>query len=172
MGLTAHHGTGCPERIRLSATPFRRGAGNRDRRELRKRRRTHRKASPLFLRSLCCLLLDSSSNMTNPASPTLLKLASEAIVPLINGCAKSVGPRERLRFHKAIDYFGPAIAASWREWARGQRPEEIRAGLVRLGELSAEEARREATAAVTRFATASPQDQETAIDYLAAIPAG
>ena len=111
--------------------------------------------------------------MTNPASPpTLLKLASEAIVPLINGCAKSVGPRERLRFQRAIDYFGPAIAASWREWARGQRPEEIHAGLVRLGELSAEEARREATAAVTRFATASPQDQETAIDYLAAIPAG
>ena len=57
--------------------------------------------------------------MTNPASPpTLLKLASEAIVPLINGCAKSVGPRERLRFQRAIDYFGPAIAASWREWAR------------------------------------------------------
>jgi len=89
MGLTAHHGTGCPERIRLSATPFRRGAGNRNRRD-RENREEHTEFH-CFSLSLCYLLLDSSSNMTNPASPTLLKLASEAIVPLINGCAKIGG---------------------------------------------------------------------------------
>ena len=101
---------------------------------------------------------------------TLLKLASEAIVPFVNGCARSVGPKERLRFQKAIDYFGPPIAARWREWASGKLADEVGDELFRLGELSADHARREATAALTRFATASPKDQEAAIDYLAAIP--
>jgi Serine/threonine protein kinase len=103
--------------------------------------------------------------------PTLLALASDAIVPLINGCARIVGRRDALRFKKPIDYFGPPIAASWREWGSKRRPEEIIAELDRLGSLTEEETRRDATGALTRFATAAPQDQDAAVDYLAAIPA-
>src|SRR5438552_14355781 len=108
-------------------------------------------------------------NRPTPSS-IFLKLACEAIVPFINGCAKAVGQGQRLRTQKAIDYFGPPLAEAWRHWAHQERSEEIQANLQQLAELSPENARREATAALTRFATAAPQDQETAIDYLAAIP--
>jgi len=110
--------------------------------------------------------------MADPAcaTATLLSPASQAIVPLINGCARIIGKKEALRFGRAIDYFGPPIAASWREWRRNKRPEEIGAELERLAGLSEEAARREATASLARSATASPPDQATAIDYLAAIP--
>jgi serine/threonine protein kinase len=107
---------------------------------------------------------------TNPET-TLLTSTGEAIVPLINGCARVVGKKDFLRFKKAIDYFGPPIAACWRELLRTSSPEAFRGELVRLGGLSEGEARREATATLARFATASPPDQEAAIDYLAAIPA-
>jgi serine/threonine protein kinase len=111
--------------------------------------------------------------MTNRANspPTFLKLASQAIVPFINGCAKSVGQRQRLMTQKAIDYFGPPIAQAWQDWVAQLRAEEIHASLRQVGELSAENARREVTGALSRFATATPQDQEAAIDYLSAIPA-
>jgi len=111
--------------------------------------------------------------MTDVAGPepTLLTTTGEAIVPLINGCARVIGPKDSLRFRKAIDYFGPAIATSWRNWCRTWRPEEFRRALERLGTLSEVEARREATAALARFATSSPPDQAAAVDYLAAIPA-
>ncbi len=102
--------------------------------------------------------------------PTLLALASEAIVPLINGCARIVGRRDGLRFKKPIDYFGPPIVACWSEWGSKRRPEEIIAALDRLGSLTEEETRRDVTGALARFATAAPQDHEAAIDYLAAIP--
>jgi len=103
--------------------------------------------------------------------PTLLALASEAVVPLINGCARIVGRRDGLRFKKPIDYFGPPIVACWSEWGSKRRPEEIIAALDRLGSLTEEETRRDVTGALARFATAAPQDHEAAIDYLAAIPA-
>jgi serine/threonine protein kinase len=106
----------------------------------------------------------------NPTS-TLLTLTTEAIVPLINGCARVVGRKDSLRFKRAIDYFGPPIAAKWRDWSRNQKLEEVQAELQRLVSLSEEDARRAVTASLTRFATASPPDQEAAIDYLAAIPA-
>jgi serine/threonine protein kinase len=90
---------------------------------------------------------------------------------LINGCARFLGRIDGLKFKKAIDYFGPPIATAWREWSQSQPPETIGAGLKRLGKLAPEEARREATAALTRSATCSSADLETAIDYLSAIPA-
>ncbi|HEV2950152.1 MAG TPA: hypothetical protein VGX70_22425, partial [Gemmataceae bacterium] len=94
--------------------------------------------------------------------PTLLALASESIVPLINGCARIVGRRDALRFKKPIDYFGPPIAASWSEWGSKRRPEEIIAELERLASQTEEETRRDATGALTRSATAAPQDQDAA----------
>jgi serine/threonine protein kinase len=102
--------------------------------------------------------------------PTLLALATEAIVPMINGCAKIVGRRDALRFKKAIDYFGPPIAASWNQLSHQRTPREIIAELDKLASQTEEEARREAAGALTRFATAAPQDHDAAIDYLAAIP--
>ena len=103
--------------------------------------------------------------------PTLLALASEAVVPLLNGCARIVGRRDALRFKKPIDYFGAPIATSWKEWGSKRQPPEIMSEIEGLGLLTEEEARRYAAGALTRFATAAPQDQDTAIDYLAAIPA-
>jgi len=90
---------------------------------------------------------------------------------LINGCARIVGRRDALRFKKPIDYFGPPIAASWSEWGSKRRPEEIIAELEKLASQTEEETRRDATGALTRSATAAPQDQDAAVDYLAAIPA-
>jgi serine/threonine protein kinase len=116
-------------------------------------------------------ICDSTMTDANTPGQTLLTPTGEAIVPLINGCARIVGKKDALRFKKAIDYFGPAISSSWQEFYRTRGPKEFRRELERLGALSEGEARREATAVLARFATASPPDQDAAIDYLASIPA-
>jgi serine/threonine protein kinase len=119
----------------------------------------------------------------------LLRLAADAIGPVVGGCAgalaagpvgiafgawagEKVGAGVKVAVEKAIDYFGPPIIERWLRWLRSRPKSEQLAAVSQLGSLSAEEARHDAAAELDRVApSASPQDRATALEYLAAIPA-
>lgn len=121
----------------------------------------------------------------------LLAEAAKAIAPLLGGCAGAMaGPpgaalgaavgvaleskaRKAVSYvaEKAFEYFAPGIVGRWLDWMRGKPRAEQLTAITELGTLSAEEARREAAAAIDELAPdANPADKDIALEYLAAIP--
>ncbi len=117
--------------------------------------------------------------VTGARSP-LLRLAVEAVVPVLGGCAGVLagGAEGGLAgvvvgqvAEKAINLFGQHIVKRWLEWLRG-KPRGVQvAALAQLAEVLPEVARNEVAAALQEQAPqASPADRQVAIDYLGAIP--
>jgi serine/threonine protein kinase len=119
----------------------------------------------------------------------LLRLAMDAIAPLVGGCAgvlagvgvglvagPAAGGAAAVAaggaVNRAIDYFGPDIASRWFGWLRGRPPAEQEARVCELEAMPPaailETARRELQKSAPR---ASAKDIERAAEYLSAIPA-
>jgi hypothetical protein len=93
----------------------------------------------------------------------LLELAAEAAASWLgeNGRAPESGPM-------ALDR---RVAAQWADWLRLHPPDETVRTLAQLAALSADDARREAAAALDRFAPpGAGAGREAALDFLAALP--
>ncbi len=116
----------------------------------------------------------------DPRRGVLLALAVEGVIPVLGGCAGALagGPEGGLAgvavgqvVERAINLFGARIVERWQLWLKGQSPEVRQAALAELADLSPQEARREAAAALDRFAPdASPADKDVALEYLSIIP--
>ena len=110
----------------------------------------------------------------------LLGLAVEGVLPVLGGCAGAMagGPEGGIAgvavgqvVERAINIFGARIVERWQRWLHGQSPEVRQAALAELADLSPQEARREAAAALDRLAPdANPADKEIALQYLSIIP--
>jgi hypothetical protein len=120
-----------------------------------------------------------------PPHNFLLTLAAEGIAPVIGGCAGALaggsagaaagavaGLVVGQVVERAINFFGQRIAYRWLGWLRTRPRDEQVQAIAGLAALPAEQARREAQAAVERVAPdASVEDKTLAIEYLSAIPA-
>ena len=90
----------------------------------------------------------------------LLELAAEAV-------ASSLGENGRA----AARPLDRRVAAQWADWLRLHPPEEAVRTLAQLAALSADDARREAAAALDQFAPpGAAAGREAALDFLAALP--
>jgi WD40 repeat protein len=108
----------------------------------------------------------------DPLALHLLTLAAEGAVTLLNGCADllNAGGKGHL-LEKANEYFGPAVVSQWSAWLRSQSSDQQRVIIENLANISAPEARREATAAVRRLVPlAKPQDEAVLIEFLTVLP--
>jgi hypothetical protein len=93
----------------------------------------------------------------------LLELAAEAAASWLgeNGRAPGAAPRPLDR----------RVAAQWADWLRLHPPEEAVRTLAQLAALSADDARREAAAALDQFAPpGAAAGREAALDFLADLP--
>lgn len=98
----------------------------------------------------------------------LVRLAAEAIVPVIPGCSAAVSRDSRPGSRRAIDHFGPAIAARW--WA-GLVCRADLDSLAQLAGLTPAACRQHASEVLLRLAATVPEaDQVMAVEYLSALP--
>ncbi len=110
----------------------------------------------------------------------LLNLAAEAMGPVVGGCAgllvsacvcPGVGLIVGKGVEKAIDVFGRFIVYKWQEWLAKQPAKLQDAAVNELAELTPDDARAAAAAAIEKAAPqASPEEKQLAVEYLGAIP--
>jgi serine/threonine protein kinase len=99
----------------------------------------------------------------------LLQLAVEGLAPTLTGAAAAL--TGGAAGGRAIDVFGRPIVEGWSAWLRQRPPAARLEALSELADLSSEEARRNALAALQALAPAAgPADHAAAADYLAALP--
>jgi serine/threonine protein kinase len=125
--------------------------------------------------------LRGAGDLPSPAAPSpLMKLAIEAVLPVLGGCAGAmaggaegglIGVAAGQVVEKAINFFGARIVEKWLGWLRKQPAGLQVAALTQLSEVLPEVARSEVTGALEQQAPqASPADRQLVIDYLSAIP--
>src|SRR5262245_61343003 len=109
----------------------------------------------------------------------LLSLAAEALAPLVTGCARALtGAGETLPgavlgtvIDRAVNRFGPPIAARWADWLGQQSPGIRQAALADLADHPPSRARIEASGSLEPLtADASAEDRAAAVEYLCALP--